>query len=83
MNCKEVCIEENEPCINSECRQWIDYKSDLNCVLACAERNGPLTLQETSKRIGVSYVRIKQIQDKAIKKMIKKQERIITNKRKI
>ena len=70
MKCKETCIKKNSPCSKIECRNWIDYEEDLNCVLVCAEKNGPLTLQETSKRIGVSYVRIKQIQDKALKKML-------------
>jgi DNA-directed RNA polymerase specialized sigma subunit len=31
-----------------------------------------MTLKEVSKRIGVSYVRVKQIQDAAIKKINKK-----------
>ena len=69
MKCKEKCMKNNNPCIKSDCRNWIAYEDDLNCVLVCAEKNGPLTLQETSKRIGVSYVRIKQIQDKALAKM--------------
>ena len=35
------------------------------------EKNGPMTLREIAERIGVSYVRIKQIEDKTIKKMKK------------
>ena len=70
MKCKEECIKKNKSCSEKECRNWIDYRSDLNCVLICAEKHGALTLHETSKRIGVSYVRIKQIQDKALKKIL-------------
>ena len=69
MNCTEECIKKETPCRKKTCRQWLDYPEDLNCTLICARKNGPLTLQEVSKRIGVSYVRIKQIQDKALKKI--------------
>ena len=69
MNCTEECVESQMACVNESCRHWIDYPDDLNCTLICARKNGPLTLQEVSKRIGVSYVRIKQIQDKALKKI--------------
>jgi len=31
-----------------------------------------MTLRECAKRLGVSYVRVKQIEDKAIKKLEKK-----------
>ncbi|MEK9768798.1 MAG: sigma factor-like helix-turn-helix DNA-binding protein [Betaproteobacteria bacterium] len=33
------------------------------------DKHGTLTLREVAERLGVSYVRIKQIQDKAIKKI--------------
>jgi DNA-directed RNA polymerase specialized sigma subunit len=36
------------------------------------KKNGNLTLKEVAKRIGVSHVRIKQIQDVALKKINKK-----------
>ena len=69
MNCDEICEKDNLPCNNFECNNFIDYEDDLNCVLVCARKNGPLTLEETSKRLGVSYVRIKQLEDRAIAKM--------------
>tara|TARA_R100000008_G_scaffold83509_1_gene69039 strand:- start:351 stop:587 length:237 start_codon:yes stop_codon:yes gene_type:complete len=72
MICKEMCEKNNTPCINGECRHWINYSEDLNCVLVCTEKHGRLTLDETSKRLGISLVRVKQIQDKAMKKVYKK-----------
>jgi len=33
-----------------------------------------MTLRETSERLGVSFVRVKQIQDKALQKLLKKAE---------
>jgi len=44
---------------------WMDYKEDLNCTLIAVEKHGKMTLREVAKRMGVSFVRIKQIQDKA------------------
>jgi hypothetical protein len=69
MNCDEICEKDNVSCNNFECDNFIDYEDDLNCVLVCARKNGPLTLEETSKRLGVSYVRIKQLEDRAIARM--------------
>jgi DNA-directed RNA polymerase sigma subunit (sigma70/sigma32) len=65
MSCDEICEKENVSCRETTCRNYLEYKEDLNCVLICARKNGPLTLEESSKRLGVSYVRIKQIEDRA------------------
>jgi len=69
--CTEVCKKNNSPCRQCECRLWVDYPSDLNCVAVSIEKHGQLTLKEAAKRLGVSHVRIKQIQDKALKKIKK------------
>ena len=67
------CVDKiGEICQNKECRQWIDYSEDNNCVLVAVEKNGRMTLRECAKRLGVSYVRVKQIEDKALKKLEKK-----------
>ena len=71
MKCAEECKKTKTSCNQASCKYWIDYNPDLNCTLICTQNNGPLTLKETAKRLGVSYVRIKQIQDKAIKKINK------------
>lgn len=69
MKCKEQCEKTNTPCENMSCRHWMNYDEDLNCVLACVDKNGELSLREVAKRLGVSYVRIKQIEDKALSKL--------------
>ncbi len=69
MDCDRICEKLKIPCKKTECDNYIEYESDMNCVLVCARQNGPMTLDEVSKRLGVSYVRIKQIEDKAIEKM--------------
>ena len=71
MKCLEQCIEEGIPCKQSECRHWINYSEDYNCVHESVDKHGNLTLREVADRLGVSFVRIKQIEDKAIKKINK------------
>jgi hypothetical protein len=55
-------------CDKKDCRQWIDYEKDLNCTIVCVNNNGILTLAEAADRLGVSFVRVKQNQDQAMKK---------------
>tara|TARA_R110002167_G_scaffold58772_1_gene166514 strand:+ start:380 stop:556 length:177 start_codon:yes stop_codon:yes gene_type:complete len=51
---------------------WIDYKDDLNCTLiAVGKSKDSMTLDEVSKRLNLSIVRVKQIQDKAVEKLRK------------
>ena len=71
MKCVEEVLASNKGCKNKECRKWIDCAIDNNCVLVSIEKNGPLTLHESAKRLGISYVRVKQIQDVAIKKLLR------------
>ena len=70
--CAEYCKKTDTECPCKECRLHIDYPEDLNCTFIVVEKNGALTLQEASKRLGVSHVRVKQIQDVALKKINKK-----------
>jgi hypothetical protein len=69
--CSERCLELKVECPNEECRMWIDYPPDLNCTNITVERHGRMTLREISKRFGLSFVRIKQLQDKALGKLLK------------
>jgi len=71
MKCKDNIVGRETPCSKQECRNWINYKEDLNCCLVSVEKHGQLTLMEVAKRLGVSHVRIKQIQDKALIKLKK------------
>ena len=72
-DCAKRCEELNTSCPCEECRLWIDYSEDLNCTLHAVKNNhtGELTLREVADRMGVSFVRIKQIQDKAARKVVK------------
>ena len=71
--CAKLCIEEDLICPkeNADCRHWIDYKKDNNCVLCTIEKNNckSLTLRETAERLNLSFVRVKQIEDAALKKI--------------
>ena len=75
MKCIDEINKTQKVCNNKECRQWIDYGEDQNCVSIAVGKHGRMTLREVAKRLGVSYVRVKQIQDKALKKLFKKIKR--------
>ena len=67
--CAKECKKQKKRCIQKDCRLWIDYKKDLNCTLVAVENNPSMTLEEVSKRLHISLVRVKQIQDKAVEKL--------------
>jgi hypothetical protein len=71
MKCIEKCRNEKSACNKKECRMWIDYEYDLNCTLETINKHGPLTLREVADRLGVSFVRIKQLETQALKKLSK------------
>jgi hypothetical protein len=75
--CKEECNETGLSCQNKACRQWIDYDEDLNCCLIAVDKNGPMTLDDVSKRIGLSLVRIKQIEQIALEKAKKRNSNLL------
>ena len=67
--CLETCHKLNVACPIKECRYWIDYEAEKNCTFGSGRENGGMTLREVADRLGVSYVRVKQIQDKTLKKI--------------
>ena len=69
--CAEVCKKDNNRCENKECRMWIDYEKDLNCTEISVKKNGAMTLKEIGARLGISYVRVTQIEKEALKKIQK------------
>jgi hypothetical protein len=69
-SCCNACVVNNVDCPIKDCKYWINYKDDLNCSLIAIEKNGPMTLREIADRLGLSFVRIKQIQDKAIRRFM-------------
>ena len=53
-------------------RCWVDFPEDMNCIHVAIAKNGAMTLDEVSKRIGVSLVRISQIEKQALNKLNKR-----------
>jgi hypothetical protein len=74
-SCLEACKKLQVSCPNKECRKWINYESELNCVLYTVEaselNNKNLTLRDVAERIGCSFVRVKQIEEEALFKINK------------
>ena len=70
--CAKNCINNNKNCSEKECKAWINYKKDFNCCNISIQRHGNMTLAQVAKRLNLSIVRVKQIQDKALQKLRKK-----------
>ena len=71
-NCCNCCVANDVGCPIEDCRHWIEYEEDLNCSLIAIEKNGSMTLREIADRMGVSFVRIKQIENKILEKLKKR-----------
>ena len=71
---KEISKKDNicPHCGGSVERCWIDYPEDNNCINVSIRKHGCMTLSEVSKRIGVSLVRISQIEKQALIKIKKR-----------
>ncbi|MBL97472.1 MAG: hypothetical protein CMF52_06605 [Legionellales bacterium] len=59
-------------CNEDDCRCWIDYPEDDNCINVAIEKHGPMTLEQVAKRLKVSLVRISQIEKQALAKLYKR-----------
>jgi DNA-directed RNA polymerase specialized sigma subunit len=51
---------------------WVDYEGDQNCSLVSIYHNGSMTLDEVSKRLKISLVRVSQIEKQALAKLSKR-----------
>jgi hypothetical protein len=69
--CSLKCVELNTECPNTDCRYWVEHQSSLNCTFIAVDKNGEMDLRTVGDIMGVSFVRIKQIQDKAVLKVNK------------
>lgn len=67
--CTEACLTLETSCPNNDCRNWMEYEDDLNCTLIAVHKHGEMTLREVAKRIGLSFVRVKQVEDAAREKI--------------
>ena len=65
-------MRDNKNCDKTECGMFIDYEQDNNCSLVAIYHNGPMTLDEVSKRLNISLVRVSQIEKEAMKKLSKR-----------
>ena len=72
----QECIKSKVPCENTLCRYWINYPEDKNCSLITIENHGALTLCEVGRRLNLSAVRIKQIQDRALENIRKNNDKL-------
>jgi len=72
LGCTNECRKDKKPCNKDSCRHWMSYEEDLNCSLIAVEDHGPMTLEEISKRMDITLVRVKQIQDEALSKIKKR-----------
>ena len=50
----------------------IDSPEDNNCIFTAIENHGAMTLAEVAKRLGISLVRVSQIEKQALKKLSKR-----------
>jgi len=69
--CAEICYKDKKPCKQKKCRMWIEYGNDLNCTEIAIKKNGTMTLKEVGDRLGISYVRVTQIEKGLINKLQK------------
>ncbi|MHC4690918.1 MAG: sigma factor-like helix-turn-helix DNA-binding protein [Planctomycetota bacterium] len=70
--CAQQCLKDKECCNANGCKFHIDYEEEFNCCLISIYENGPLSLREIAKREGLSFARIKQIEDNALVKLKKR-----------
>ncbi len=70
--CARECMIEGEECVQKDCRLWLDYSEDLNCTLVAVNKNGPMTLRQVADRLGISFVRVKQIETEILSKLKKR-----------
>jgi len=72
MKCLDSCRKNNRACTEKTCRLWIEFEEDYNCIGEAVRKNGNMTLRETAVRLKTSFVRVKQIEDKALAKLGKR-----------
>lgn len=71
--CARSCLKDKASCTQCKCKYWIDYDKEQNCSLISIHLNGAMTLKDVGERLGLSLVRIKQIEAEALKKIQKKE----------
>ena len=71
IECAERCVELDVSCPIKECRCWIDYKEDMNCVNVAIKNNGAMKLREIAERLHLTPARVQQIEKSVLTKLKK------------
>ena len=71
IECAKKCIESDITCPIKDCRCWIDYKDDLNCVNIAIKNNGAMKLREIAERLNLTPARVQQIEKSVLAKLKK------------
>ena len=71
-SCVQECLNEGLSCNKKDCRHYINYDGDYNCSIISADAHGPMTLEDVADRVGLSLVRVKQIEEAALVKLKKR-----------
>ena len=69
-----TCFAEHEKrnvsCQKKSCRQWIESKCNMNCVIIAANRNEDgMTLQQIGDMFGITRMRICQLEKASLQKL--------------
>ena len=79
--CVSACQSHGVSCPNTDCKNWMSFEEDLNCSLVAVEKNPQgLTLREIGERLGISFVRVCQIERAATEKLRKRIEKPVSVK---
>lgn len=68
MKCYEMHDSSKIDCQNKSCRQWINCKQYQNCTIV-ASKSGPMSLQEIGDIMGVTRMRICQMEKRIVQKI--------------
>lgn len=66
---EDLCFEKNcrqsTQCTQRSCRYWIAHPGEMNCTLIAASR-GPMTLQQIGEIMGVTRMRVCQLEKRIL-----------------
>ena len=76
--CAQKCESKDVSCPNKDCRMWIDFEEENNCCLISIQEKQiksagkSLTLHEVGDRLGINYLKVRQIEMAALRKLSNK-----------
>lgn len=69
--CAQQCLKDKECCEAEKCRFNINFEREYNCCLISIYLNGSLSLRQVAEREGISFSRVKQIENQTLFKLKK------------